>query len=240
MKNEIRKFIVNVCGYITSLLVIFFFFTLWLFSYNQIGDPLKDAWELTVSLSSALATIGAAIIASKLYNDWRTQHNANLELTYISEILSLLRNNLILMAPILNKLIVSGEKYTHNDLVTKIEIDSELLDEIYSNHKKSLLLFSEYNYIFLDDSNYLLFLRLLNITEQALNTIVTLKSIDDDIEVLNYITQQLIRVPLPSEVKNGHITIRKPEDMLPLDLYRQIEIFYINLVKKLTKSTLKK
>ncbi len=239
MKNEICKFIIDVCGYIASIIVIFFFFTLWLFSYNQINDALKEAWNSSISLSSALATIGAAIIASKLYNDWRTQHNANLELTYISEILSSLRNNIILMAPILNKLIVSGEKYRHKDLVTKIEIDDELLDEIYSNHKKTFLLFKEYNYIFLDDSNYLLFLRLLNITEEGLKTIFNIKNSENDIDKLNYITQQLIRVPLPSKVKKGVVTIYTPEDLLPIDIYGQIEVFYIDLVKKLAKNTFK-
>lgn len=56
---------------------------------------------------------------------------------------------------------------------------------------------------------------------------------------LNYITQQLIMVPFPSEVKNGNITIHTPEEMLPLDLYGQVEVFYINLVKKLAKNTFK-
>ncbi|MFX8090733.1 hypothetical protein ABTK72_00240 [Acinetobacter baumannii] len=239
MKNEIREFIINVCGYITSIIVIFFFFTLWLFSYNQINDPLKEVWNSTISLSSALATIGAAIIGSKLYSDWRSQHNANLELNYISEILSSLRNNLILMAPVLNNLIVSGEKYTNNDIVTKIEIDNKIFDEIYANHKKTFLLFREYNYIFLDDKNYLLFLRLFSLTEKALLSILTIQKIENDMDKLNYITQQLIMIPFPSEVKNGKVTIHTPEEMLPLDLYCQVEVFYINLVKKLAKNTFK-
>lgn len=239
MKNEIREFIINVCGYITSIIVIFFFFTLWLFSYNQINEPLKEVWNSTISLSSALATIGAAIIGSKLYSDWRIQHNANLELNYISEILSSLRNNLILMAPVLNNLIVSGEKYTNNDIVTKIEIDNKNFDEIYANHKKTFLLFREYNYIFLDDKNYLLFLRLFNLTEKALLSILTIQKIENDIDKLNYITQQLIRVPLPSKVKKGVVTIYTPEDLLPIDIFGQIEVFYIDLVKKLAKNNFK-
>jgi len=239
MNQKIKVLLIDTIGWITSICIIFFFFTLWLYSYNQIDNPLKEAWSLMVNILSALATIGAAIIAAKLYNDWRTQHNANLELTYISEILSSLRNNIILMAPILNKLIVSGEKYRHKDLVTKIEIDDELLDEIYSNHKKTFLLFKEYNYIFLDDSNYLLFLRLLNITEEGLKTIFNIKNSENDIDKLNYITQQLIRVPLPSKVKKGVVTIYTPEDLLPIDIYGQIEVFYIDLVKKLAKNTFK-
>ncbi|ELA8878893.1 hypothetical protein MW728_000500 [Acinetobacter baumannii] len=239
MKNEIREFIINVCGCITSIIVIFFFFTLWLFSYNQINDPLKEVWNTTISLSSALATIGAAIIGSKLYSDWRSQHNANLELNYISEILSSLRNNLILMAPLLSNLLVSGEKYTNNDIVTKIDIGYKLYNEIYANHKKTFLLFKEYNYIFLDDENYLLFLRQFTLTEEALLSILTILKIENDIDKLNYITQQLIMVPFPSEVKNGKVTIHTPEEMLPLELYGQVEVFYINLVKKLAKKTFK-
>lgn len=240
MKKEFRRFIIDLFGYISSILVIFFFFTFWLFSYNNTEDPLKDSWDISISFFSGLATIGAAIIASKLYNDWRIQHNANIELTYISEILTSLRNNLILMAPILNKLVISGDKYIHTDIVTKIDIDTKVLDEIYSNHKKAFLLFKEYNYIFLDDNNYLLFLRFLNITEEGLKTIFKIQNFENDIESLNYITQQLIRVPFPFEVKNGNVTIYKPEDMLPIELYCQIEIYYMDLVKNIAKNTLKK
>nr|EKW7309797.1 hypothetical protein [Acinetobacter baumannii]EMB4108976.1 hypothetical protein [Acinetobacter baumannii] len=67
----IKVLLIDTIGWITSICIIFFFFTLWLYSYNQIDNPLKEAWSLMVSILSALATIGAAIIAASLFNDWR-------------------------------------------------------------------------------------------------------------------------------------------------------------------------
>lgn len=235
--------IVSTVILVSSIATIFLFALIfWLYTNADTQGLilLKESLSTTSGFFGGITTLIAAYIASKLYNDWRIQHNANIELTYISEILTSLRNNLILMAPILNKLIMSGERYIHTDIVTKIEIDTKVLDEIYSNHKKSFLLFKEYNYIFLDDNNYLLFLRLLNITEDGLKTIFKIQSLENDIELLNFITQQLIRVPLPFEVKNGCVTVYKPEDILPIELYRQIEVNYINLVKNIAKNTLKK
>ncbi|EMD1508305.1 TPA: hypothetical protein ACHTP6_002763, partial [Acinetobacter baumannii] len=71
MNQKIKVLLIDTIGWITSICIIFFFFTLWLYSYNQIDNPLKEAWSLMVSILSALATIGAAIIAASLFNDWR-------------------------------------------------------------------------------------------------------------------------------------------------------------------------
>ncbi|WP_227602347.1 MULTISPECIES: hypothetical protein [unclassified Acinetobacter] len=45
----------------------------------MIEDPLKEAWTLSIALLSALTTIGAAIIAAYLFNDWKIQHNKSVE-----------------------------------------------------------------------------------------------------------------------------------------------------------------
>ncbi|EXH48561.1 hypothetical protein J605_2305 [Acinetobacter baumannii 1412924] len=75
MKKDIKIVLIDTCGWIGSLSVIVFFFTLLLYSHNNIQDPLKEAWSITFSSLSALATIGAAIIAANLFNDWKEQHN---------------------------------------------------------------------------------------------------------------------------------------------------------------------
>ncbi|MGK8800937.1 hypothetical protein [Acinetobacter seifertii] len=71
MNQKIKVLLIDTCGWIISICIIFFFFTLWLYSYNNVEYPLKEAWSLTISMLSALATIGAAIIAAMLFNDWR-------------------------------------------------------------------------------------------------------------------------------------------------------------------------
>lgn len=71
MKSEIKCFLFDVCFWIASITIIIFFFTLWLFSYNEVDNSLKEAWSTTFSALSAFTTIGAAIIAAYLYNDWK-------------------------------------------------------------------------------------------------------------------------------------------------------------------------
>ncbi|AZC00862.1 hypothetical protein DKE52_013995 [Acinetobacter pittii] len=42
-----------------------------MYSHNNANETLKESFTITISFFSALATIGAAIIALKLYTDWR-------------------------------------------------------------------------------------------------------------------------------------------------------------------------
>ncbi|MFW2082984.1 hypothetical protein ACNPQK_18685 [Acinetobacter guillouiae] len=89
MRNEIKTLLIKVFGAIAITVVIFFFATYILnynntdFSMNTIksneGNVFKESWSLTVSFLSAIATIGASIIAAKLFNDWKAEqkyHNA--------------------------------------------------------------------------------------------------------------------------------------------------------------------
>lgn len=79
MKNEIRSLLINTCGWIVTISVVVFFFTLWLFSYNDVEQSLKESWAITFSALSALTTIGAAVIAAYLFNDWKEQHNKQVQ-----------------------------------------------------------------------------------------------------------------------------------------------------------------
>ena len=71
MNTDIKSLLIRVCGTISYLIVIFFFVTFILFLHNDIKDALKEAWSVSVSFLSVLATLGAAIIAANLFNDWR-------------------------------------------------------------------------------------------------------------------------------------------------------------------------
>ncbi|WP_407581132.1 hypothetical protein [Acinetobacter pittii] len=68
-----KNLLINTVVSIIFISIIFFFFTYWLYSYNNIATPFKEAWSLTISMLSALATIGAAVIAASLFNDWKEQ-----------------------------------------------------------------------------------------------------------------------------------------------------------------------
>lgn len=87
MKTEIRTFLIDTCFWVISISIIFFFFIIFLYSHNNINDPLKESFSLTISLFSALATLGAAIIAARLFQNWKTQHSFTEQIKILSEML---------------------------------------------------------------------------------------------------------------------------------------------------------
>lgn len=76
MNSDIKSLLIRVCGTISYLIVIFFFVTFILFLHNDVKDALKEAWSVSVSFLSVLATLGAAVIAAYLFNDWRIVQRA--------------------------------------------------------------------------------------------------------------------------------------------------------------------
>lgn len=86
MNSDIKSLLIRVCGTISYLIVIFFFVTFILFLHNDVKDALKEAWSVSVSFLSVLATLGAAIIAANLFNDWKSEHSANNKSEYAKEI----------------------------------------------------------------------------------------------------------------------------------------------------------
>lgn len=75
MNKDIKSLLINTFGTISCLLVIFFFVTYILFSHNGVQDALKESWSASLAFFSVLATLGAAVIAAYLFNDWRIIHN---------------------------------------------------------------------------------------------------------------------------------------------------------------------
>jgi hypothetical protein len=65
-------------SFFVSLIISFAFLliTFWIFyAYSWNADAAKDALSTTGSFFGAGATLGAAIIAAFLFNDWKDQHN---------------------------------------------------------------------------------------------------------------------------------------------------------------------
>jgi len=73
MNTPVR--IINIC----AIFIFFFVFCLgctWIgYRLEGTDNPLKEAVTSTASLLAILATLTAAYVASKLFNDWREQHN---------------------------------------------------------------------------------------------------------------------------------------------------------------------
>lgn len=75
MKFELKSFLINICGWIIIISMCFFLVVFVIFSEDKVQQPFKETLTLTLSFLSALATIGAAIIAARIFQTWKTQHS---------------------------------------------------------------------------------------------------------------------------------------------------------------------
>lgn len=87
MKPDLRKFLIKTCLWIATLSAIFFYVTFVTFKITGVSQPLKETLSVSVSFLSALATIGAAIIAARLFQTWKTQHSYVEQITILSQML---------------------------------------------------------------------------------------------------------------------------------------------------------
>lgn len=90
MKN-IQKTIANTLA-ITAIAMLFFFALIFiLFNFLKVGAPIKDAWETLGSYFGGITTLVTAYVAMKLYDDWRSPHNLNIETEHKKDILKIIR-----------------------------------------------------------------------------------------------------------------------------------------------------
>lgn len=76
-----------------GIITILAFFIVWIcFPANSPQDSFKDALGFASGLFGGLTTFGSAIIATKLFNDWRVEKNYDLENQYLSNIVIGLRD----------------------------------------------------------------------------------------------------------------------------------------------------
>lgn len=86
--KDIQKTITTVLA-ITAVLSLFFFALIFiLFDFLKVETPLKNSWETFGSYFGGITTLATAYIASKLFNDWREQHNKNIEKDLIINIIN--------------------------------------------------------------------------------------------------------------------------------------------------------
>ena len=72
---NIRESLFDTVEKIITVCALFFSLVWMLFKIEGVNTPFKESLAVTISLFAALATIGAAYIASKLFNDWREAEN---------------------------------------------------------------------------------------------------------------------------------------------------------------------
>ncbi|MGQ1599148.1 hypothetical protein ACT4ZU_03860 [Acinetobacter baumannii] len=92
MKFELKNFLINICGWIFLISVCFFLIVLSIFIKDGVQQPIKETLTLTLSFLSALATIGAAIIAARIFQTWKTQHSYIEQTKILSEMIQTIDN----------------------------------------------------------------------------------------------------------------------------------------------------
>lgn len=134
MNNEIKSIFANTIGTISYLIVIFFFVTLILFMHNDVNDALKEAWVASIYFLSVLSTLGAAYIASRLFNDWRFEKDHDTKSIYL--------NNAIQKLSEIHSSLIECRSNANNLLKVKnhLILKTDYLNQMSINHKKVLTL----------------------------------------------------------------------------------------------------
>ncbi|MFW2096629.1 hypothetical protein ACG9ZL_10455 [Acinetobacter sp. ULE_I057] len=144
MNADIKRTLVDTFGRTLYVFVIFFFFIFILYLHNEVPEALKEACTASLSFLSALATLGAAYIASRLYNDWKVEFNKNTENEYLKSALEYIRE----IQVIEKQCRIAMDQ---SDIVLKYGIlkclDNITLDK---NNSKLVLLLNEYCNLFKD------------------------------------------------------------------------------------------
>ena len=76
---DTKKLIENTFGAVLVLTIITFVIVFIAYGCTGVNDRLKETLTITIGFFGGLATLGAAYIASRLFNDWRDQHNKTVE-----------------------------------------------------------------------------------------------------------------------------------------------------------------
>lgn len=75
MKSKLRSYLISISGWFVLITTVFFFIVLKVFQMEGVTKLYKETLTISVGFLSALATFGAAIIAARLFQTWKTQHN---------------------------------------------------------------------------------------------------------------------------------------------------------------------
>ncbi|WPP87179.1 hypothetical protein [Acinetobacter pittii] len=150
MKSELKNFLIKICDWVFGLTAIFFIVVFIIFKFDKVSTPFKEALSVSISFLSALATLGAAIIAARLFQTWKTQHS------YVEQIKILSQ-----MIQCINEMLIHLEAARQNDNLVKILLGLDFdknINEYFSEQQKNAKLFelSLLNLAQLENQIYLL------------------------------------------------------------------------------------
>ncbi|WP_336040642.1 hypothetical protein [Acinetobacter calcoaceticus] len=87
MDPKLRRFLIYTCLWVFSSSTIFLIIIFIIFSIEGVQQPFKETLSISVSFLSAVATLGAAIIAARLFQTWKTQHSYVEQIKILSQML---------------------------------------------------------------------------------------------------------------------------------------------------------
>lgn len=87
MKPDLRNFLIKTCLWITALSTAFFIVIFLILDITKVPQAFKETLSVSVGFFSALATLGAAIIAARLFQTWKTQHSYVEQIKILSQML---------------------------------------------------------------------------------------------------------------------------------------------------------
>ncbi|MGQ4639431.1 hypothetical protein ACUIJ0_12240 [Acinetobacter junii] len=87
MKVKTHILLINVAIGILLLTTITFFIVWIGFPTSTPANSFKDALSFTASIFGGFTTFGATIVAGFLFNDWKDQHNKEIEIQFISKVI---------------------------------------------------------------------------------------------------------------------------------------------------------
>ncbi|MDR3029936.1 MAG: hypothetical protein LBV35_15980 [Acinetobacter sp.] len=85
---KINILILNIFAIMFVVLIFIMALTFIIFHFQDASTSLKDAWSTTASFFGGFATLTAAYIGSKLFNDWKEEKKYELENNLLTKILS--------------------------------------------------------------------------------------------------------------------------------------------------------
>ena len=229
MNSDIKSLLIRVCGTISYLIVIFFFVTFILFLHNDVKDAFKEAWSVSVSFLSVLASLGAAVIAAYLFTDWRIVQRAQSK----SEISKKVISSLIKLKSDADKYHFNVQfhakayEYQHDKDISK-DYKLRCLNEAKNSQKEK----DEYDSNL--ETNLINFFELLDLYESIFNEIL-LEEADREIKFKVYFFSIN---GLLSQVINGQNdkNIKYTSDMLKLFKLDFEQKFYTRMINALKKN----
>lgn len=87
MEPKLKHFLINTCLWVFGLAIIFSIIIFAILYIEKVQQPFKETLTISVSFLSAVATLGAAIIAARLFQTWKTQHSYVEQIKILSQML---------------------------------------------------------------------------------------------------------------------------------------------------------